>query len=539
MNQKTTPTMFLVLTAVVLCSQLTLAQSPNSQKLGMPVIESTSSPHISAVHSKNTTDGSMVIIISEEILTDYGAYRNGENFVILIPQATIALNNISVDGTAFTEPKVEARGTNLIFSFHLAKGVNAGVSQKGKLLEVNFARREAAASREIVDPGTHREATLEPAAPGKPRPRKSEASAASVNRAVAEPTPAAAGTGTVDQVDVDLSVPESPAFTVLGVTPETASRPTTPREFATSLLNGVDQRGNFQTGLAMDFVPFLTFFGRNTSLFSYAHSRMERFLARTQFSFATTKGVTEEDKATRLALGLRLTLWDTGDPRLDDALEKCYDKADDDPRLEGDDYVPAPDDSSDVKKEKLLKRSQLLAQLIKPCNDASRKRNWNASGWIVGAAPSWISKSGQTKDFNWNGGGFWTSLAYGFENVSALKDNSQLILHARYRNNEVVPDAQNKGQFFSQDSMFFGGRLRMAPGSEANSIFSLEGNYIRSRRNKGAFDSSYRYSLGLERKLADNIWFSLALGGQSGRSDGTNQAFLLSSFKWGFSQKKN
>jgi hypothetical protein len=122
--------------------------------------------------------------------------------------------------------------------------------------------------------------------------------------------------------------------------------------------------------------------------------------------------------------------------------------------------------------------------------------------------------------------------------VSALKENSQLILHARYRNNEIVPDANNAGQFLSQDSLFFGGRLRMAPGAEAKSIFSLEGNFIRSRRNKGAFDNSSRYSLGLEQRLADNIWFSLALGGQSGRSDGSNQAFVLSSFKWGFSQKK-
>ena len=116
----------------------------------------------------------------------------------------------------------------------------------------------------------------------------------------------------------------SPAFTVLGVNPETVTRPTTAREFGTSLLNGVDQHGNLQTGLALDFVPFLTFFGDQTSLSSYRQNRTERFLARSQLSFATTKGVTDEDKATRLGLGLRLTLWDKGDPRLDGDLDICY-----------------------------------------------------------------------------------------------------------------------------------------------------------------------------------------------------------------------
>lgn len=154
------------------------------------------------------------------------------------------------------------------------------------------------------------------------------------------------------------------------------------------------------------------------------------------------------------------------------------------------------------------------------------------------AAPSWISKTGETRNFVWNGGGFWSSIAYGFENVSALKDSSQLIFHVRYRNNEIVPDVDDPSQFFSQDSLFLGGRLRIAPGADAKSILSLEGNFIRSRRDKGAFDNSSRFSLGFERKVADNMWFALAVGGQKGRNDGTNQGFVLSSFKWGFQQKK-
>ncbi len=563
---------FLGCLLMLLLSQSALAQSLSRQhsvdNIGNAAsVGQSDVKHISSIHSHSIPNGSRVIITSNEVLSDYGAYRNGDNFLVLIPGAELALTEISVRGTGFSASRVEARGTNLAFSFHLELGVNPSISQSSNRLEITFSGSnisaeagsgnstdvgnngdgtDVAGSGNGIEVGMQGDGMNERATPSrsspvseKPNVGAAHAGTSSV-RAVSAPVEATGGdSDSITQREVDLAVPESPAFTVLGVTPENVTHPTTAREFATSLLNGVDQRGNFQTGIALDFVPFLTFFGDQTSLSSYRKNRMERFLARTQVSFASTKGVTDDDKASRLALGFRLTLWDKGDPRLDRDLDTCYASALNDSRLTSAALRTFPGETDAQKALRQLKRKDVLAEVVRSCNDDARKRNWNASGWIVGIAPSWISESGQTKDFHWNGGGFWTSLAYGFDNVSALKGNSQLILHARYRNNEIVSDEQDQGQFFSQDSMFFGGRLRMAPGSKASSIFSLEGNYIRSRRNKGVFDSSYRYSLGLEKKVADNIWFSLALGGQGGRSDGTNQPFVLSSFKWGFSQKKD
>jgi hypothetical protein len=532
----------IALSSTVLFFYSAVAQSSTAQQ----VAATTANPvavvhsgvvHIASIRSQSIPNGSLVTISSDEALSDYGAYRNGNSFMVLIPQAELALTEINVKGSGFTESKVEARGTNLAFSFRLA-GASPSVRQDANRLEVTFTKaggRDSTVKTEAPNVSSTFNANTPPNESAN-AVRSNAGNATEPTAPVGDvPAPAPNPDESIKQRDVDLTVPESPAFTVLGVTPETVTRPTTAREFATSLLNGVDQRGNFQTGLAMDFVPFLTFFGDQTSLFSYKNSRMERFLARTQLSFGTTKGVTEEDRATRLALGLRLTLWDKGDPRLDDVLEKCYQTT-----LAALTLSPGthPGEGDAEKAERLAKRKQLLADLTKGCDDDARKRNWNASGWIVGAAPSWISKTGETKNFVWNGGGFWTSVAYGFDNVSALKDNSQFIFHARYRNNEVVPDNDNKGKFFPQDSLFLGGRLRMSPGGAAKSIFSLEGNFVRSRRNKGAFDNSSRFSLGFEQRLADNIWFSLSLGGQGGRKDGANQAFVLTSFKWGFAQKK-
>ena len=330
--------------------------------------------------------------------------------------------------------------------------------------------------------------------------------------------------------NVDMSVPESPAFTVLGVTPETVIRPTSPRAFATSLLNGVDQHGNFQSGLAMDFVPYLLVAGDDLTLRKYRTSQVVRLLSRTQFSFGTAKGASEDDKSMRLALGWHLTLWDRGDPRTDDDLLRC---------LSGF-RLPPPPASLDETDEERARRVQAALEfnnaLSLSCREEAKEKNWNASSWIIGAAPSWISKDGQTKNLGWNGGGFWSSLAYGFEGVPGLEKKSQLILHARYRNREQVPDPDITGAFLSQDSIFFGTRLRTG---SPNFNGSFEYTFLRSRINGLSFDNSSRLSVLFERRIAGDTWFNLSLGGETGRQDGRNNGFVLTSFKWAFSDRQN
>ncbi|HEX7329929.1 MAG TPA: hypothetical protein VF290_00430 [Pyrinomonadaceae bacterium] len=334
--------------------------------------------------------------------------------------------------------------------------------------------------------------------------------------------------GPVGQAAVDLSVPESPAFTVLGITPETVIRPTSPRAFATSLLNGVDQNGNFQSGLAMDFVPYLLIAGDDLTLRKYQTSRITRLLARTQFSFATAKGATEDDKSLRLGLGLHMTLWDRGDPRLDQTLLKCLSRL----------VLPRIIDLNDTagNERKRQEAQEVNDALSISCREKAKEDNWNASSWIIGAAPSWISMDGQTKNLGWNGGGFWTSVAYGFEGVPGLEKKSQLILHGRYRNREVVPDPATTGAFLSQDSFFLGTRFRTGSPTFNG---SFEYTFLRSRINGLKFDNSSRLSVLFERRIAGDTWFNLSLGGETGREDGRNNGFVLTSFKWAFSDRQS
>jgi hypothetical protein len=111
-----------------------------------------------------------------------------------------------------------------------------------------------------------------------------------------------------------------------------------------------------------------------------------------------------------------------------------------------------------------------------------------------------------------------------------------LILHSRYRNREQVPDPDTTGAFLSQDSLFFGARFRHGSPTFNG---SFEYTFLRSRFAGLKFDNSSRLSLGFERRIAGDTWFNLSLGGETGRVDGRNNGFVLTSFKWAFSDRQN
>ena len=127
----------------------------------------------------------------------------------------------------------------------------------------------------------------------------------------------------VGKVAVDLAVPESPAFTVLGLNPQTVTRPSSPLQFATSLLNGVDKNGNFQSGVAIDTQPYMLWRGRSVTWTRYGDHWPTRFVSRAQFSLATAKGASDEDKSVRIAMGGRFTVFDLGDPFRDQTVADC------------------------------------------------------------------------------------------------------------------------------------------------------------------------------------------------------------------------
>lgn len=470
-------------------------------------------------------------------------------------------------GVADLNMEVRLMDNRLVYAIPFKPGTSPRAVWRsgGRVLQVFFVPASATTLDSVRAVGPRRSAVSESDAVGSTV--AAPVTLGSARAAIAPPLPIPAPSpatvtvpinrnekGSTALAAVDMSVPESPAFTVLGLTPQTVTRPTSPRQFATSLLNGVDTSGNFQSGLAMDFVPFLMLAGDQSTLREYQTQYVTRLLSRSQFSFASTKGATEDDKSMRLALGLNVTLWDRGDPRTDEELMTCLstmklpnppvqlepELLDDHPSVEAlKEFAEANKryaaDQTRFEKEK-QEAVEFNNAVSTKCREESRKRNWNRSSWTVAAAPSWISPTGQTKNFVWNGGGFWTSLAYGFEDIAGLKDRSQLIVHARYRNSEKVADPNLAGKFITQNSAFFGSRFRHGSPTFNG---SFEYTFLRTRPRGKDWDTSARLSLGFERRIAGDTWFTLALGGETGRADGRNNGFVLSSFKWAFSERKD
>ncbi len=376
--------------------------------------------------------------------------------------------------------------------------------------------------------------------------------------------------------EVDLSIPEAPGFTILGLTPQEVTRPTTPRQFATTLINSLDRNGNFQTGIAIDTAPYQLFFGRRVNrdrdyippqedkpIEKRSRETLKgfftRLLWRTQFSLATTKGTTETDKSARIGAGFNFTFFDFGDPNTDFRLRECNnnlnfkleDKAyqdlgftnRNDPRIKPGDVRKA-----NARMMFLITQDFILKQYDK-CIEESEKRNIGKSSFGVGTAGSWISKNGDSSTFTNNGQGLWASLNYGFEGIPGLRCTEdeiedetnrcitpQLIFHFRRRVKETVPDPLLAGMFTTKDSNLFGMRLRFGVPKWS---LNLEGVYRGERFAGKKSSSNFEMTFGADYRLAANLYLNFSVGGETKESSipGTGKVFIRTSFNWGTSQK--
>jgi hypothetical protein len=496
------------------------------------------------------------------------SYQSGNRFVVIVPQASVASFQNDLSGREFLSVKVEQRGDDVEITFLMRQGNTARVERVANSISVVFSLPQVAALMTNGSSANDAQPALTPranAANSSTTNAAANAPTLNVSNPVsttsaaglpAPPPPVPQGTPTLGNLlqgiaglipgatkdlqasfsNIDLSVPESPAFTVLGVTPNAIVRPGTPRELATSLLNGLDKNGNFQTGLAIDTAPYMLFNGANITLQDYNDYYLTRLLSRTQFSMATTKGAAKDDTATRLALGLNLTLWDKGDARVyhpkrgpEGDVLTCF-KANIQPPDAPSSAMPTGAEIAAINAKAIAANNRVADA----CRDKVRKANWNATSWVIAYAPSWITKNGQNTSLKWNGGAFWSSFAYGFDGVPSLSKIGQLILHARYRTNEQVADPLRPGQFIAQNASFFGARFRAG---NPDFAFNLEASYIRNRVPVNRIFTSSRFAFGAEVKISDNFYFVVTGGDGPGDAGTAKKGFFMSSFKYGFNKK--
>jgi len=378
------------------------------------------------------------------------------------------------------------------------------------------------------------------------------ASASASAKSVVSPNPAEAGAtaaaaGSDDSlrarlkqdiatVNLDRPLPAAPAFVALDASPETVTRPTTPRELAASLVNGVDRQGILQSGIAIETAPYALLFGKNVSLEDYQAQTAAGFMTRlaynTGLSIGTTKAA-DDSKQVRLAVGLSVTIFDKGDARLDpDFIPKAR------ATFQAHPLPPLPRNATEAERQAWLEKQHQAAADIEAdfekYLEAQRRKAWAASSWLIAAAPTWQADDGRTDHLRGDGFSAWTTYAYGFEEFPSLYGKLQFIGHLRYRQGEHVIATDDATHQADQDSFLAAGRLRY--GSPELNI-SAEAGYIRIWHGLEGDADAFRYGAVLEKKISENVWLTISAGEDLGGIQKQNQLFAIGALRFGSEDK--
>jgi hypothetical protein len=161
--------------------------------------------NITPLRSGDTSDGSRITITSDAPLNDYSAYRSGDRYYVVIPEANAPRAQSGLRGRGFEDVQVQKRGNDAVMSFKLQPGTNARVSQRFNRLDV-----------ELTTPGGKIAAV--PTATPKTGPTPATQP---TPQTIARPTPQTANTG---QTNIPPVIPgaNNPALTQ----PATGANPT-------------------------------------------------------------------------------------------------------------------------------------------------------------------------------------------------------------------------------------------------------------------------------------------------------------------------
>jgi len=195
---------------------------------------------------------------------------------------------------------------------------------------------------------------------------------------------------TIQSVRMQFAVPDAPAFKILGTQADNILRPSTTQELAVALSDPLIN-SSLPSALALEFSPYLVIGGSSLTLRSYQESALQRILYHTRLSIASQRGKTTGD-TTLLALGLRFTLLDESDLRLDESyIAKIFSFNDSvlalQTRIKDHFRGPAPSfivkskaerDSIDAKaKDSTDIATRALDSSITLEREVAKKRNWN------------------------------------------------------------------------------------------------------------------------------------------------------------------
>jgi len=303
--------------------------------------------------------------------------------------------------------------------------------------------------------------------------------------------------------DLPYTIPQSPAFHLIGANPTEVTRPGTARELGVSLLSAVDTAGRLQQGFALEFSPALALAG-DMDLEAYQSSFWNRLIKNTTISLGTTKAAADES-STLAAVGVRMVLVDWTDPMRDPrytdplgrALEGCTDFD-----LELDEAIACAREEQERYREEYA------------------KAYWN--GWLlaVGGAVGMQFTGSRIADRGLYGSAAWVVAA------APLGGFGQFVAQGQY--NERDPDATDESDSFS-----YGGKLYLGSGT-AHGFAEVTGRSLLDAP-VGADDFSAEWSAGMEFRASDDTWITTGFGSRFDTLDEPDRIFLIAGIRWNVS----
>lgn len=287
------------------------------------------------------------------------------------------------------------------------------------------------------------------------------------------------------------AVPESPAFTFLGVSPNLVSRPASVRDLGAALLTGVNGDGAAQQGFALDVTPWIFIPGLDIPLADYEGSVWKRGLANLQLSVGTV-ATAGDPSSTDVAVGLRTTLFDGTDGMQHEGFTGPVAAG-----LRGCATGGRPGLSGEEAEQAI----QLCADSVMAAAwedwEAYSLEHWNAAFLAVGVGVGGRAPDSRPGSARYSGLKGWLVGGFG------LGASGQLLGQL------TVSDWPERAGAPGARELGFGGRVLY--GSASFHAFAEAVGVWRSER-PGPGSDGLSWSGGLELRLADGMWASTGFG---------------------------
>ncbi len=304
------------------------------------------------------------------------------------------------------------------------------------------------------------------------------------------------------------AVPESPAFIFLNASPTKVTRPGATRDFGASLINGINDEGKVQQGFALEATPIDVVPGFNLTLPEY-RKWLNFVAANAQLSVGTVRAGADS-ASTDLAVGLRLTLLDEGDPLLDQTfttelgakLRKCT--------------VMDPN-KPDEESEKAM--AACADSVTSDAYGTWTKEHWNARRVAIGVAGGTRLEQSSLSETDGLGAQLWAVAA------NPVGTRAQIIGQLTGGRRTFGTDT------VASTRITYGARL-VGGSATFNAFAELVGEHS-SLTSK----TTTLWSGGIEFRIGEDLWIATGLGTRYHELEKDARSVVIANLRWGVTSK--